>query len=342
MHSADRTRPLHSTADIPAPDAIAADGLHKRFGAVRAVRGVSLTVARGEIVGLLGPNGAGKSTTMRMLAGFLPPDEGRVRIGGFDTLSDSIEARRRIGYLPESTPLYPEMTVAGLLEFRARLAGVPRRRRADAIGRAIERCWLGEVARRRVGTLSKGYRQRVGLAAAILHDPPALLLDEPTNGLDPAQISAMRGLMRDLAADRALVVSSHILAEVEKTCGRVVVIAGGRVRADGPIGALARAGEAACLIEVRIGPGDADDLTRALASLAGVSRAAPVGLEANGSPWRRWRLEGGPDARGLAERAGALLASRGVPLRELRPEEPTLERAFLDLIGRPEDKDDPA
>jgi len=324
-----------------ADDVITATDLYKRFGSVRAVRGVSFAVEPCGVVGLLGPNGAGKTTTIRMLAGFLPPDAGRVSIGGLDSLDRSIEARRLIGYLPESTPLYPEMTVDGLLRYRARLYTMPRRDRAAAIGRVVERCWLSDMTHRRVGTLSKGYRQRVGLAAAILHEPSALLLDEPTNGLDPSQIAAMRGLMRELAVDRAVIVSSHILGEVEKTCDRVIVIAGGRIRADTTVAGLGRGAEGggACLIDARIGAEAAADFSRALAGLPGAIRATAIDAAVNGSPWRRFRIEGEADSRELAESAGALVARRGVAVRELRPDEPSLERAFLDLISRTHDAD---
>ena len=314
-------------------DVIEAMGLDKRFGAVHAVRGVSFTLEKGSAVGLLGPNGAGKTTTLRMIAGFLPPDAGAVRIDGLDTLTQSLKARQRIGYLPESAPLYPELTVTGLLGHRARLYGMDRRRRRVAVERVIERCWLTEMRRRRVGTLSKGYRQRVGLAAAILHDPPALLLDEPTNGLDPSQITEMRALVRELAHDRALLVSSHILGEVEKTCARVIVLARGRVRADADLGELARAAGAGarCVAEVKVGDAG-DDFSAALRAMPGVAAldSAPI-PEDDG--WRRFVLTMPRDPGPIAQRVSALAAQRGAALRELHTEAPTLERIFLDLVA---------
>ena len=317
-------------------DLIEANGLHKRFGAVHAVRGASFTIAKGQAVGLLGPNGAGKTTTIRMLVGSLPPDSGSVRIDGLDTLGRSLEARRRIGYLPESTPLYTEMTVTGLLRHRAMLFGVPRRERRAAIDRAIDRCALGEMRARRVGTLSKGYRQRVGLAAAILHNPPAILLDEPTNGLDPTQISEMRRLMRDLAAEHALVISSHILGEIEKTCDRVIVLAAGVVRADAPVGDLARATGAATRCSAEAALGDADRAAGFAAALRDMPAVTGVQTEDLGGGWWRISIAATPGARGLAEEVGAIALNRGVALRRLADETPTLERVFLGLVAQAE------
>lgn len=304
--------------------------IEKRFGAVRAVRDATFQVGRGEAVGLLGPNGAGKTTTIRMMTGFLPPDAGRVRIDGLDALESSLAARRRLGYLPESTPLYPEMTVVGLLDHRARLYGLSRRQRRAAVDRVIERCWLEEMRRRRVGHLSKGYRQRVGLAAAILHDPPALILDEPTNGLDPTQIAEMRRLMRELAQDRALIVSSHILSEIEKTCDRVIVIARGAIRADARLEDFEGAAGASCIVEAKIDDiGAAGAFGDALRSLPGV---AAVNREAL-AEWSRFVITPTAPAPKLAEAVGRIALQHDVPLRELREEAPSLEAAFLRLIA---------
>ena len=322
---------------------IQAQNIHKSFGSVRAVRGISFSVSRGEIVGLLGPNGAGKTTTIRMATGFLPPDAGRIRIDGLDSLDQSLQARQRIGYLPESTPIYPEMTVVGMLRHRARLQSMPRRSRQAAVDHAIERCWLTEMRTRRVGELSKGYRQRVGLAGAIVHDPAALFLDEPTNGLDPAQITKMRSLMAELAQDRALVVSSHILSEVEKTCQRIIVIANGRIRADAPLDQLAQLADAdadqgRCVVEARL-----SDAARAGATLAKLFASIPQVAHVNdqtkdeSTGWRRLTLTPAPqNAEGLCEIVGENLASLGVVVRELHQESSTLESVFLDLISREE------
>jgi len=227
---------------------IRAEGLSKRYGEVVAVDGVSFEVEKGEIVGFLGPNGAGKTTSMRMLTGFLPPTEGSAEIAGHDIFQDPIAARRCVGYLPDSPPLYPEMTVSSYLDFVARIKDVPRARRRESLDRALERCGLTGVHRRVIGTLSKGFRQRVGLAQAIIHDPPVLILDEPTVGLDPLQIREIRGLIADLAApakgaeQQTVVLSTHILAEVEAICRRVILINAGRKAVDAPLAELTRGG----------------------------------------------------------------------------------------------------
>jgi len=209
---------------------IEVEGLSKRYGEVDAVRDLSFRIHAGEVVGFLGPNGAGKTTTMRMLTGFIPPTDGLARIAGHDIFSDPLEARRAIGYLPETPPLYPEMTPESYIDFVARLKDVPKARRRAAVDRVLERCGLQEMRRREIRQLSKGYRQRVGLAQAIVHEPKVLVLDEPTVGLDPIQIREIRALIADLAATggQTVILSTHILAEVEAICQRVILIARGR------------------------------------------------------------------------------------------------------------------
>jgi len=224
---------------------IEAQGLSKRYGDFVAVDDVSFEIGPGEVVGFLGPNGAGKTTTMRMLTGFMPPTDGSVRIAGHDVFGEPQAARRAIGYLPETPPLYPEMDVHGYLKYVATIQDVPRSERASAVDRAIERCGLGEVRRRLIGALSKGFRQRTGLAGAIVHTPPVLVLDEPTVGLDPIQILEIRSLIKDLAAgegDHAVILSTHILAEVEAICGRVILIHRGRKVEDAPLAELTAGG----------------------------------------------------------------------------------------------------
>src|SRR5262245_7221590 len=226
---------------------IEATNLSKRYGDIIPVDGVSFSVERGEVVGFLGPNGAGKTTTMRMLTGFLPPTDGTARICGHDIFEEPLEARRAIGYLPETPPLYPEMTVSSYVDYVARIKDVPRRERRVKVERALERCGLAEVARRVIGTLSKGYRQRVGLAQAIVHEPPVLILDEPTIGLDPIQIGEIRALIAALAggdgdARHTVILSTHILPEVEAICRRVVMINAGRKTIDAPLDELTRGG----------------------------------------------------------------------------------------------------
>jgi ABC-2 type transport system ATP-binding protein len=228
---------------------IEARGLSKRYGDVVAVDDVSFSIGNGEVVGFLGPNGAGKTTTMRMLAGFLPPSDGTAELAGHDIFDAALEARRAVGYLPEALPLYPEMTVDAYLRYVARIKDVPRGTRSEAVARAAERCGLNRVRRRVIGTLSKGFRQRVGLAQAIVHDPAVLILDEPTVGLDPLQIREIRGLIAELAApeqgdvQHAVVLSTHILAEVEAICRRVILIHEGRKVVDAPIEDLTAGGQ---------------------------------------------------------------------------------------------------
>lgn len=227
---------------------IEARALSKRYGDRLAVDDVSFEVARGEVVGFLGPNGAGKTTTMRILTGFLPPTDGTAVIDGHDMLTDPLRARRSVGYLPETPPLYPEMDVEGYLRFVASIKGVPRGRRREAVDRALSRCGLTEVRRRVIGSLSKGYRQRVGLGQAIVHEPPVLVLDEPTVGLDPVQIREIRSLIANLAkpgadgAAHTVILSTHILSEVEAICQRVILIHRGRKRLDAPMAELVAQG----------------------------------------------------------------------------------------------------
>ena len=227
---------------------IEARGLSKRYADIVAVDDVSFTVERGEVVGFLGPNGAGKTTTMRMLTGFLPPTDGSASIAGHDIFEDPLAARRAVGYLPETPPLYPEMSVRSYVDYVARIKDVPRAKRRSAVDSAIERCGLTEVSRRVIGTLSKGFRQRVGLAQAIVHDPAVLILDEPTVGLDPLQIREIRGLIADLVApeqgdaQHTVILSTHILPEVEAICKRVILMNEGRKAVDAPLSELTAGG----------------------------------------------------------------------------------------------------
>lgn len=307
--------------------------VHKRFGAFHAVRGVRFEIGAGQVVGLLGPNGAGKSTTVRMIAGLLPPSEGQVFVDGFDSVSDSMAVRRRLGYLPENTPLYPEMPVRAYLRYRASLFGFSLRDGRRAVEEVIERCWLKDVRNRRIGTLSKGYRQRTGLAAALVHDPRVLLLDEPTSGLDPAQVVETRRLIRDLSGNRTVVVVSHQLPEVEKTCDRVIVLARGRVQADGAPATLVatQTGDAgACIVEVRASP----ELARsALGTVEGVQR---VDVRENADGWCSCRVTSQSPGADLRERIAGACAAREIALRELRRETTSLEEFYIRLIERAE------
>lgn len=207
--------------------------LNKKFGPIHAVKGVSFTVSKGEVLGFLGPNGAGKSTTMRMITGFLPPTSGTAVINGCDILEDPVGAKKQIGYLPENAPVYGEMTVGNFLGFAAEIRGFRGEERQRRVKDAMERARLTDVRAQTVSTLSKGYKQRVCFAQAILHDPPVLIMDEPTDGLDPNQKYVVRTMIKDMAESKAIVISTHILEEVEAICTRVIVIAGGRIVANG-------------------------------------------------------------------------------------------------------------
>ncbi len=236
---------------------IRVEKLTKYYGEYAAVRDVSFEVPAGQVVGFLGPNGAGKSTTMRILAGFLTATSGSATIAGLDVFWDSVEVRRRIGYMPESCPLYTEMRVNEYLHFRAGIKGVYGRQRKQRIGYVLERCWLTEVDRQLIGTLSKGYRQRVGLADALLANPPVLILDEPTAGLDPTQIRSTRNLIRELGRQHTILLSTHILSEVEAACDSVIIIHRGRVALQSSLDSLkSRHGQQTHLVVVMGGLGD--------------------------------------------------------------------------------------
>ena len=300
--------------------------LTKTFGAVEAVRGISFTVRRGEIVGFLGPNGAGKTTTMRILAGIFPPTSGEVRIAGRDPAREPLACRRAVGYFPEYAPFYPDLRVGGYLRFVARMKRIPRAERARAVAEVLASCGLESVAGRRVGTLSKGYRQRVGLAQALCGNPPVLILDEPTIGLDPGQVVEIRDLVRALRGDRTVFFSSHILSEVQALCERVIVIARGRLVGEGTPSELgARLGRRQRVV-LRV-EGPADDVAMALAALPGVDR---VEREGGG-----FVLEG-PAETDAARAAGEAMQRRGWPIRELRAETPDLEDIFLQLVAEGE------
>ncbi len=289
-----------------------------------AVEDLTFHVAKGEILGFLGPNGAGKSTTMRILTGFIPPSEGTASIDGFDVFRQSLQARRCIGYLPENTPLYLDLTVRTYLNFMARLRGVDRKRRKERIADVITKARLEEVADTIIGKLSKGYRQRVGLAQALVHDPPVLILDEPTVGLDPKQIIETRSVIKSLAGDHTVILSSHILPEVSATCQRVVIINEGRLVAEDTPERLTERlqGSDRLLVEVN-GPPEA--VAAALRNLAGVHTVTP---EAPESPRLVVDCQVGTDSR---EAIAAMIVGNGWGLRELRPMGMSLEEIFLQL-----------
>jgi ABC-2 type transport system ATP-binding protein len=300
--------------------------LTKRYGPVTAVSDVSFKVERGEILGFLGPNGAGKTTTMRVLTGFMPPTEGRAIVAGFDVLEQPLEAKRRTGYLPETPPLYPDMRVRDYLTFVAKIKGVARASVRSRVDLAMEKTHIADMARRQCGRLSKGYRQRVGLAQALLHDPDVLILDEPTAGLDPKQINETRQLIKGLAGSHTIILSTHILPEVSQTCQRVVIISKGRVVAvDTPDNLTAKVrGTEAMLLQVDAMGGDAKTV---VAQVPGVTNVA-VTSEDRAILTMEIESEGGRDVR---RELAAAIVGRGWGLLELRPVRMSLEDVFIHL-----------
>jgi ABC-2 type transport system ATP-binding protein len=294
--------------------------LSKRYGEVKAVRAISFTVGRGEIVGFLGPNGAGKTTTMRILTTYLTPTSGRASVSGHDVLDEPLQVRRKVGYLPENVPLYPEMRVREYLTYRARLKDLPRSKRRGAIDHVLQRCGLLDYERRIIGQLSKGYRQRVGLADALIGDPDLLILDEPTAGLDPIQVREVRTLIRELGEQHTILLSTHIMPEVEAVCGRVILIARGRIAIDDSLDRLRTAG--AIVLQAR---GPEQGLKRVLESARGVSRVTCMGTDGNTASFEI-RTEGNLDIR---EELAARVISNGFGLRGLDLQRSSLEEAFV-------------
>jgi len=316
---------------------ISVQKLVKRYGSKVAVDSLSFEVDKGEVVGFLGPNGAGKSTTLRILSGFLGMTSGKVTVAGHDIREQSFEARQKIGYMPEAVPLYPEMRVAEYLAFRAELKRIPRKDRPGFVDDAMVKANVDDVANVRIGNLSKGYRQRVGLADALVARPPLLVLDEPTAGLDPNQIREVRDVIRDLGKEHTVLLSTHILSEVEASCSRVVVIAKGKLVAEGTMDDLARKRRAAGLLLVVRG-----DLTAALAAAGAVEGIARATHDEEASPdaggareircaWHKKIDEAG--AVRATEQVVAALVGAGCFVREVRPIRSSLEEVFAVLTS---------
>jgi ABC-2 type transport system ATP-binding protein len=308
--------------------------LTKHFGATQAVRDVSFHVKRGEIIGLLGPNGSGKTTIMRVLTGFFPPTAGHARVAGYDAAEQSLALRRKIGYLPESVVLYPDMRVQRFLHFCADVRGIGGARKRARIDGVMRDCGLQEVAGRLIGTLSKGYRQRVGLAQALLHEPEVLILDEPTVGLDPRQIIEIRGLVRALRGRTTVLLSTHILPEVSMTCERVVIIDRGSIVAEDTAEALTRRVEGSDRSLVRV-EGPAAEVRTALAAVAGVDRVEPADAVAGASAGASalcgfvvYSSAGEPVRKAIA----AAVVGCGWGLIEVRPMALSLEDLFVRLV----------
>lgn len=302
--------------------------ISKRFGRVQAVQSVSFGLERGEVVGLLGPNGAGKSTTIRTIAGLVAPDRGSVVVNGIDAIASPKQAKAHLGYLPESAPLHPEMRASAYLMYRAALAHLPRRHRKSAIASVADRCRITDVLAARLGHLSKGYRQRIGLASALLADPAVLMLDEPTDGLDPSQVRLTRDLLAAEAPRRATLFSSHVLPEVERACHRVIIIAGGQVLADDAPDRLIsqHGGTAEVEVEARA---SSQELRRRIASVPGI-KGAQASEPKDASPWTRARALLDPrrqDARDLLAEALS-----GITVRTLTVRQPTLEDVYTRLV----------
>jgi ABC-2 type transport system ATP-binding protein len=344
---------------------IEAVGLRRSYGPVQAVRDVSFSVGRGEVVGFLGPNGAGKSTTLRMIVGYLGPSGGSVRVNGYDVVEQPLEARQAIGYMPESAALYPEMRVTEYLSFRARLKRLPRADIRTQVERALHKARVADVAQALIGTLSRGYRQRVALADALLGDPPLLILDEPTAGLDPNQIHGVRQLIRQLGAEHTVLLSTHILSEVESTCSRAIVIDRGRLVAEGSIAELRRRrGGQRAVLTVHDARQRAGALLMAAEHVVSVTPLDPTSsilpprpgeaevlrrTSAGGAPFEEAAAQGiyseegivsilvtfAPEADGFecVERLIAILVRADIRVREARLRETSLEEVFRQLTG---------
>ncbi|MCQ2364032.1 MAG: ABC transporter ATP-binding protein [Akkermansia sp.] len=309
---------------------VVAEHLHKAFGRFTAVKDASFTIEKGEIVGFLGPNGAGKTTTMKMLTGYLPPTAGTACIAGYDIIDNPLEARRHMGYMPENVPLYEDMRVYEYLEYRARLKGICGKSVRQQIGRAMELCGLEERHRHMISTLSKGYRQRCGLADALLGEPDLLILDEPTNGLDPNQIRQIRELIRSLAEHHTVILSTHILSEVEMICGKVIIIDQGDIKAADTPANLTRGLRAAGRVSIEY-KGELEPVVQELEAFAPVKKVIVEGTLPGG--WQRLivRAEPGTDTR---EKAAAVIAAHGYPMRHIYRHIPSLEDVFVEMTRR--------
>ena len=304
---------------------IAVENLSKRYAGGEAVKGITFSVEKGEVVGFLGPNGAGKSTTMRMITGYLPATDGKIEVAGAKLPEQSLLVRQRIGYMPENVPLYPEMRVEEFLEYRGRLKRVARGEISQRVDLVLDQCGLADVRRKIIGTLSKGYRQRVGLADALIHNPSLLILDEPTAGLDPHQIRSFRELIKELGKDRTILLSTHILSEVEMVCSRAIIINRGRIEASDTLANLEKRVQAGALqIEVKAEPGSVREKLKGLPDVSMVTELNRAG------DWVSFEVVAvpGKDIRGEVDQ---LIKRENWPLREFRREKARLEDVFVEL-----------
>ena len=304
---------------------IEVENLTKRYGSLTAVRDISFTVDKGEIVGFLGPNGAGKTTTMRVLTCFLSATEGSARVAGFDIFDEPLEVKKRIGYLPEAPPIYRDMRVRQYLEFVANIKGVSRRDRASRTDMVMERTGLTDRATQEISQLSKGYRQRVGLAQAFIHDPEVIILDEPTSGLDPNQTREVRALIEELAEDRTVILSTHILPEVSMTCSRVIIINNGEISAVDTPANLSRKMKGNERVYVQVG-GDADPASAAIEAIPSVLSIEPAS-EAGETAF----FVDAPIENEIRPQIVSALVGQGIDVLELRRQEMSLEDIFVEL-----------
>jgi ABC-2 type transport system ATP-binding protein len=311
---------------------VEANSLHKSFGPIIAVDDISLSVRKGEVLGFLGPNGAGKSTTMKMITGFLEPDRGTAKICGHDVQTAPLLAKSRLGYLPEGAPLYAEMTPRSFLAFTAEIRGIARNERARRIGIAVERTGLDSVLNQRIETLSKGFKRRVGLAQAILHDPTVLIMDEPTDGLDPNQKHHVRKLIREMAAEKAIIVSTHILEEVEAVCTRSVIINRGRIVADGTAEELMRRVPYHGAVTIRVADATAQAVRDALSGHAGIVRIEIIGKSDGQTDLRALPSNG----KAIVSDIAASLQEKGITVNELFVERGKLDDVFRDVTAEQE------
>jgi ABC-2 type transport system ATP-binding protein len=308
---------------------IEARELTKWYGQTLAIDNLNFSIEAGQIIGFLGPNGAGKSTTLRILTGYMPATSGSVRVGGYDVFTESCAVRSKIGYLPESTPLYPEMRVEEYLHYRGRFYGMDRARRVDRINHVCDRCSLTGVRRRLIGQLSRGNKQRVGMAQALLHDPPVLILDEPTASLDPTQITHVRDLIRELRDKHTILISTHILPEVEKNADRVMVIAKGKIVADGTPDELRNrvAKGSRILVDVKA---PVETAAKAIRGVPGVKDVATSTADG----WCRAAVTPLLDGQDIREALGAMIQANRWPIREMRHETASLEQFFIEITAR--------
>ncbi len=304
-------------------------GLTKHYGPITAIRDVSFSVAPGEIVGFLGPNGAGKSTTMRILSCFMPASGGTAKVAGYDVFAQSMDVRRRIGYLPENVPLYTDMRVAAYLDFVAEVKGLSRAARKKRVGEVMERCRIADMEHRLIGKLSKGYRQRVGLAQAIISDPAVLILDEPTIGLDPQQITEIRALIKSLAGEHTVILSTHILPEVSMVCGEVIIINKGSIVAQGAIDSLVEQFFPTARLHVQL----AGPLTAVRAALRGIPGVVAVHDEPPAGDSAQAFVVESPRGRDVRAEVFRLAAQQKWDLLELRRVGMTLEEVFIRVVA---------